>query len=230
MTSTGRYALFFTPAPGSALQWFGECWLEREPEAAADLLGCALPPADLARFTASPRRYGFHATLKAPFELGSQASQAALGEALLAFAAEVPMIQGPPLRLSTMGPFAALRPADAWPDVDRLANLIVEHFDGFRAPLTPADRVRRAAAGLTDNQAALLERWGYPYVFDEYRFHMTLSDSLAPQDQTWLIETLTPVIAPLCREPLRVDAVTLVHQPDRNSRFQPLDRVPLRAG
>lgn len=230
MPPTGRYALFFTPVPGSALQMFGERWLERGPEDAAALLGRAFPPEDLARLTASPRRYGFHATLKAPFELATDATPVALEDALTAFAAEATAIQGPPLQLSALGPFAAFRPAQAWPDIDRLAALAVEHFDRFRAPLTPADRARREAAGLTESQAALLERWGYPYVFDEYRFHMTLSDSLAPQDQARLMEILAPVVAPLCCAPLSVDAVTLVHQPDRSSRFAPVLRVPLRGG
>ena len=230
MPFSGRYALFFTPVPGSPLQMFGERWLERAPEDAADLLGRTFPPEEVARLTASPRRYGFHATLKAPFELATDATPVALEDALRAFAAEALAVQGPPLQLSALGPFAAFRPAQLWPDIDRLAALTVAYFDHFRAPLTPADRARREAAGLTDGQAALLERWGYPYVFDEYRFHMTLSDSLPPRDQARLMETLAPVVAPLCCEPLWVDAVTLVHQPDRSSRFAPVFRVPLRGG
>ena len=230
MPPIGRYALFFTPAPGSALQRFGERWLEREPKDAAELLDGVVPPEDVARLTEAPRRYGFHATLKAPFELVPEASQAALEDALGVLGSEVTAIQGPPLRLSTLGPFAAFRPAEAWPDINRLAALIVERFDCFRAPLTAADRARRGTADLTDTQAALLERWGYPYVFDEYRFHITLSDTLTPRDHERLMETLTRVVAPFRQDPLVIDAVTLVHQPDRDSRFVPVMRMPLRAG
>ena len=230
MPPTGRYALFFTPIPGSALQRFGESWLEREPEDAADLLDGRVTSEDVARLTEAPRRYGFHATLKAPFELVPEASQAALEDALGVFGSEISAIHGPPLQLSTLGPFAAFRPAEAWPAINRLAALIVERFDRFRAPLTAADRARRGAAGLTDAQAALLDRWGYPYVFDEYRFHITLSDMLTPQDHERLMATLTEVVAPFCQDRMVIDAVTLVHQPSRDSRFAPVVRMPLRAG
>jgi putative phosphonate metabolism protein len=228
MPAEGRYALFFTPAEGSPLAAFGRRWLEREPEDAARMVGGALSPEEAARFTAAPRRYGFHATLKAPFAVPPGGNAQALRDAVRDFAREVAPVQGPPLELSVLGAFVALRPSGVAQDIDRLAATVVDRFDRFRAPLSGEDRRRRESVGLTPNQAALLERWGYPYVFEEFRFHMTLSDALEPAERNRLIEALGPVVAPLCREPLVIDAVTLVHQPDRESRFAPVERASLR--
>jgi putative phosphonate metabolism protein len=228
MPASPRYALFFTPAHASPLGEFGARWLEGDPAEAAAMIGGALSPEETARMTASPRRYGFHATLKAPFELASDAGASALEELLRAVAHELQPVKGPPLDLSVLGLFVALRPSGAAQDIDRLAAAVVERFDRYRAPLSEEDRRRREAAGLTSTQAALLDRWGYPYVFEEYRFHMTLSDALDPADRRRLIEALGPVVAPLCRDPLVIDAITLMRQPDREARFEPVVRVPLR--
>lgn len=229
MPAYGRYALFFTPPEGSALKAFGERWLERSPEEASALIGGALSPEEVARMTASPRRYGFHATLKAPFSVMPRGDGLALRDRLYDFAREIAPVKGPPLELSTLGAFVALRPSGASQDIDRLGAAMVARFDRFRAPLSDDDRQRREAAGLTELQAAMLDRWGYPYVFEEYRFHMTLSDALGPEDRERVMAALAPVVEPLCREPLVIDAVSLVHQADREGNFALIERVPLRA-
>ena len=51
-------------------------------------------------------------------------------------------------------------------------------FNAYRAPLSAADRERRIKAKLSPRQIELMDQWGYPYVLDEYRFHMTLTGAL----------------------------------------------------
>ena len=67
-----RYALYYAPPPGTALAAFGARWLGRDPdgaEAPASPELARVTPGEWRRAVALPRRYGFHATLKAPFSL-----------------------------------------------------------------------------------------------------------------------------------------------------------------
>ena len=41
---------------------------------------------------------------------------------------------------------------------------------------------RAPRRGLSERQIELLDAYGYPYVFEEFRFHMTLTDRLADSD------------------------------------------------
>ena len=67
-----RYAIYFTPPEASALAAFGASAIGYCAASGRDV---ALPDspfhdrADAMALTEEPRRYGFHGTLKAPFEL-----------------------------------------------------------------------------------------------------------------------------------------------------------------
>ncbi|PIK70910.1 phosphonate metabolism protein, partial [Methylobacterium frigidaeris] len=114
MTGTPRYALYFTPKPGSNLARFGNAVLGYDNHTGAEIprLGGM---ADLAGVTDSPRRYGFHATLKAPMRLHSGATEAGLLEAAATLAADHPPVPVGPLRVATLGAFTALIPESAPP-------------------------------------------------------------------------------------------------------------------
>ena len=59
-----------------------------------------------------------------------------------------------------------------------LADAAVDAFEPFRAPPSPAERLRRNPDAMTPRQRALFERYGYPYVRELFRFHMTLTGPL----------------------------------------------------
>ena len=217
-----RYALFFVPRPETALAAFGKAWLE------ADDLGVeVLDPALHRRVTATPRRYGFHATLKAPFRLAAGQTSTALREAVVAFAQTQPAPAPLPLALRPLSGFLALVPAHDAPDVAALAQACVEAFEAFRAPLNEAELQRRRASRLTERQDSYLQRWGYPYVAEEFRFHMTLTDRLSEEESSLVEPALSSLVSPLIREPLRIDAVALVHQEDAESVFTVVERFSL---
>jgi len=131
--------------------------------------------------TVTARSYGFHATLKPPFRLAPGRSLDDLVSAVDQLAARVPSVWIPRLRLDLLGSFFALLPGTE-PDADTplraVADAVVTDLDAFRAPLTDEDRARRNPDALTARQRELLERWGYPHVLDEFRFHLTLTDRI----------------------------------------------------
>lgn len=176
MNAVHRYAIYFAPAAGHPL-WDAGCrWLQRDPSSPDT--GWAEP---VRPHIGEPRRYGFHATLKPPFRLREPWSETALLGAVARLASRTPAFEMPALKVAMLGRFLALRPVAEVPGehpLRRLADACVTELDTFRAPPTEEERVRRSALALTPPQQALLERHGYPYVLEEWRFHMTLTHSL----------------------------------------------------
>ena len=105
----------------------------------------------------------------------------------------------------------------------------MREFDRFRAPADAAELAKRRAAGLTKRQDELLMRWGYPYVMDEFRFHLTLTGKLADPMREALSRALASLTAPLCAAPVPVRDIVVFHQPDRGAAFRVLARCPLAA-
>lgn len=216
---SARSAIYFAPAPGSALEAFGCTWLGR------GLDGARLPqpvvdgiePARLTEITRSPRHYGFHATLKAPFGL-AQGRSGALEEAVAAFAsARTPFEIA--LRVGSLGGFIAFLAAEPFAALDALAADCVEAFDRFRAPLTEAEIARRRASGLSPRQDAHLLRYGYPYVLDDFRFHMTLTERLHAPERDHVLAILAERAQGICAAPLTIDAISIFEQSSRDAPF-----------
>ncbi len=223
-----RYAIYYAPAPGDPLAAFGARWLGRDAATGQNVPQPVLPGLDLAPLTLSARLYGFHATLKAPFALAEGRTPATLTASLAEFALTAAPVAAPPLRPAVLDGFIALIPDAACPALDALAAEIVRRFDPFRAPLPEAERERRLASGLTSRQIALLDRWGYPFVMEQFRFHMTLTDRLDGALQDRVLAALAPEAARFRATPLPIDALALFHQPDRNSPFRIISRHALQ--
>lgn len=225
----GRYAIYFAPTPRSALGRFGQAWLGACTADAKPPRPPGISAARMDAIIAEPRVYGFHATLKPPFALVEGRDEADLDHALTTFAATRVSVRAPELRLTQLDGFWALTLAQPSEAVDRLAADCIVRFDPFRKPPSDDELKRRRRAGLSQSQEALLLRWGYPYVFDEFRFHMTLTARLAGVEAALLGQRLAPLVEPLCRRPLRVDAVALFHQPAAGARFRLIRRYPLQS-
>lgn len=208
MTVWRRFAAYWAPEPGP-LAAFCAAWLGRDAEtgralAHPPLRGLPRPAAEL---TAEPRVYGLHATLKPPFRSG--AGEAEIAAALEALAAGLAPVEAPPLRFARLGGFLALVPSGESPALSALAMALVEGLDRHRLPPPEAELARRRAAGLTARQEALLARWGYPYVGPEFRFHVTLTGRLAPEEAAAVEAALAPALAPLLPPALAVREVAL---------------------
>src|SRR5687767_2649966 len=200
MSGSQRYAIYHMPPAGAPLYRFGAAMVGYDAFAANDL---DHPPQALQAFgdwhalTADPRKYGFHATLKAPFLLADGTSEASLCKAFDRFAEtprEVPTI-APVVR--AIGSFIAVVPDSAVAPLAQLADACVTAFEPFRAPLTEYDRQRRLKSPLTPRQIEHLDRWGYPYVFEEFRFHMTLTGSLPAEKRQVVLPFLQAEFAGL---------------------------------
>ncbi|HXZ02429.1 MAG TPA: DUF1045 domain-containing protein [Stellaceae bacterium] len=220
--SAARYAIYWAPPGDCTLSHLGAAWLGRD---AATDRRLDRPAIDgfseeaLAAITAEPRRYGLHATLKPPFRLAQGRSAAELEAALARFAAQRSPVALPALRLKRIGRFIALAPRAREAAIDALAAAAVEAFDGFRAPADAAELARRRAARLTPAQQANVARWGYPYVMEEFRFHVTLTGPLDDAVAARLEPPLAALFAPAIAAPPAIAEIALFIEPEPGAPF-----------
>ena len=226
-----RHAIYYMPDPASPLWSLASSWLGRDAASGKSLQRPALPAlaqVNLDRLTAGPRHYGFHATLKAPFEPASERSEGALLAALDAFAATRAAFDVQ-LEVGALGDFLALRlaqPSDAMVD---LHAACVRDLDDYRQPISAHDLARKRQGKLTPAQDAYLVRWGYPYVFEHFRFHMTLTSRIANDAARAPIrDALAAMFAPQLAMPHRVSGIALFGQVDRDAPFDVIQWFPLR--
>lgn len=217
-----RYAIYFTPDRDDPLTRVAASWLGRDPFTDTQVAAPAvstLTPAEIAYQTASARRYGFHATLKAPFHLAADATETELEDAVASFAATADRILLPGLVPARLDGFIALVPGAPAPDLDRFAGDIVSRFDRFRAPLTEADIKRRNPDALDPAGFRNLLQWGYPYVFESFRFHMTLTGRVSDADLPRVREAIDEVFAATLQRPAIIDGLALFVEPEPGAPF-----------
>ena len=229
-----RYAIYYAPDVNDPLWRFGCDCIGYDAEAGTD---CAVPqsptlsPEDWLSHTQEPRRYGFHATLKAPFHLAEGTAEHDLIESLAQFAAARKAFHLQDMDVRAIGNFVALSPLNPDEDLQALARDCVTHFDRFRAPLSESDMARRLATPLTPRQKELLQAWGYPYVMEQFRFHMTLTSSLPDSVRaTMVVELGRRYREEVRRVDLLIDGIALFRQDTRDSRFRIIQRFSFNSG
>jgi len=217
-----RYAIYYAPPPGSDLEVFGHSWLGRdhmtgEPVEQPTLDG--IDAVEQVEITRSARHYGFHATLKAPFELVEGGDPNGLYAKARNFAAIRKKFEAPPLQIAKISKWIAFTfsaPSDA---MSKLAADCVRDFEDFRRPLSEADIERRRKSGLSVRQDEQLLAFGYPHIFDDFQFHMTLAGPLEPARQEEIYQQLLAISPPFQESPFIVDAISIYEQASRDQPF-----------
>jgi putative phosphonate metabolism protein len=220
---TYRYAIYAAPAPGSALANHAAAWLGRDALSGLPRpqpLPQSMQMDTLVAITREADRYGFHGTLKPPFQLAEGRDEAALVAALEAYGAHTAPVDLGLLSVQDLSGFIALRPIESPPALLALAADIVEAFDGFRRPPDTTELARRRAHGLTPAQETNLERWGYPYVMDDFRLHFTLTSRLPSAERAPLIGWLARYFAPVLERPFVIDTLWLFVEPEPGAPFR----------
>jgi hypothetical protein len=226
-----RVAIYAAPDPQSdwwlrGSEWLGRCAAQRSErkQPAIDDLSAD----QLTQLTAEPRRYGWHATLKAPFRLAPGEDMASLREGLAKIARDHQAFVLDRLEVARLDGFLALRPRHAPTALDALANDCVRRLQPLAAALDETELARRRRKPLTPEEDALMLAWGYPWVLHRFKFHFSLTGpihGLAEEKVTQLqhaaaerFETLPPLI---------VDRLSLFVEPCPGADFECVEQLAL---
>jgi hypothetical protein len=228
-----RYAIYFAPPRGSALWGFGNSWLGRDVETGEELRRPAiigLEDVDIDELTSSPRLYGFHATIKPPFRLSNPFDLGDLVKSLEEFAAARKSFECSLAGPSEIGNFIAFALGYASAEMDSLASEAVEFFDLYRSPLTDKELRKRRSVSLTSRQEENLQNWGYPYVKEDFRFHMTLTNAVKTVAlRSRLKEALSDAAQTAgVIGPTEISGLALYEQPGLGMPFKLLRRFPFQ--
>ncbi len=219
---TERFAIYYAPSATSNLWERAATWLGRDASDGTLLSGAVagIERGRLLNLTQSANRYGFHATIKAPMALAEGMSEAELREALGAFVGQHEPFSLGRLRLAPLQGFLALMAEKETERLQDFAAHVVEAFEPFRAPMSTRDRAARAGKGLSERQMELLDGYGYPYVFEEFRFHMTLTDRLAEDEAQEIVQAASTWFGPVLEDEVILDRLCLFHEPDAGKPFR----------
>lgn len=175
-------------------------------------------------YVEAPRRYGFHATLKAPMRLCEKYTYGDLQQAAEQISSQLTPVALGELKLKRIGRFLALVATEkVHPAVSELASVCVTELDYLRASLNDAERNKRK--NLSSTEEANLERWGYPYVGDQFRFHMTLTSAL---DEETLKEAREELSRRVPTSHIKIDSICIFGDPGDTRPFSLLERFDLR--
>ncbi len=217
-----RYAIYWTPEPGSALADFGARWFG----AGAETFG--LPPELAGRAARNPAKYSLHATLKAPFRLREGTSERELREELDAFCTVRRGPVGGAFELARFQGYLGLVLSSGAADLDWLAAECVTRFDRYRAPLNGSDREKRDLPAFSPEERAFFETFGYPYVLSAFRFHVSLAGPLEDAELDDVAAALRPHLAPFMTGPVRIESVSLLGEPHGGGVFEFVSRHRFR--
>jgi hypothetical protein len=180
-----RYAVYFTPSVGTDWHEAGSRWLGRYASSGQSVAQPrieGIAASTFAALTEDPRRYGWHATLKAPFRLAKGMDEDALAQSMRQLADTMTAFSLPTLRAGLIRNFLAVRPEGDLKKINAIARACTTALHQFVEPLTPSELQRRRNVGLTAEQDRLLMQWGYPWVLDQFQFHFSITSSLNQVD------------------------------------------------
>jgi putative phosphonate metabolism protein len=221
-----RVAIYYAPLPEDPLTPLSSSWLGRDPVTNAPVPQPSLD--GISELTAEPRLYGFHATLKPPMRLAEGTDWRGFVAAVRSMAADIAPFALPPLVVGDLYGFLALRETTPCRQLQALADACVERVDSFRAPTSDDELARRRRAKLSAEQDAMLVRWGYPYVFNAWFFHMTLTRRLSDAEKAMVLPVAEAWFAPVLSVPRMVEDICLFTQTSPGATFTLAERFRLR--
>jgi len=229
MTPFERYAVYFVPEENDDIltladAWFGRCTLTGTSKIPPLFSG--FPQNRIEAITERPSRYGFHATLKAPFRPAQGVGLKEIARAVEKLADGLPVGPRLKLKLDVLDDFLALRPIGDDSAIHAVANACVTRLDHLRAPMTAEEYQHRTKSPMSEQQKSFLHSWGYPHVLAQFRFHMSLTRRLHPVEISPLFNVLDSYFRDALLRPLRMKNLTIVGDRGEGLPFEVLERIP----
>ena len=162
--------------------------------------------------------------MKAPFSLAEGLSEGGLAGAVKALAAGLAPVEIT-LELARLGSFFALVPKGDTEALNRLAGACVLELEAFRAPISAVEYERKLRPNLSERRLENLKRWGYPHVFDDFRYHLTLTGPVVQGAREAVVNQLEAALPDL-GAPHAITSLCLCGE-DAAGQFHVIQRFPL---
>ena len=134
-----RYAIYYAPIENCELDVFGKCWLGWDPYKGEEITKSyplKLPNLQkFSRFVLTPKQYGFHGTIKAPFRLKDGYTYNDLENKVCEISKQIHSFHLDELIIKKLGNFIALIPTNNL-KINAVSNKFVEGLDYLRDDLT----------------------------------------------------------------------------------------------
>ena len=227
---TQRFAIYFAPEIDSNLHSIGSQWLGRDSSSGKSIMQPNIKGISSSYFysvTKTPRRYGFHATLKAPFRLNKEFTLKDLCSQIQRLSA-LSKTFSIRLKVRKLGNFIALMMDPNEQKMQNLASNLVENLDYFRAPLHQEEIDKRRMSTLTIREDKNLLNWGYPYVFNDFRFHITLTERIqCKSDREFMVSAASSHFSGSLENTIKVSSISLFVQESSEADFLQIQQFAL---
>lgn len=223
-----RYAVYYAPSTGSALHslgvnlfgWDAHSGVFVDPTSHNTLPKCVTESIE------KPKKYGLHGTLKPPFRFRQNVRYQNFRQTLAEAMEDHRSFTLPKFEVTILGSFCALTLVESSPALVALSATSVQAVDDFREPPDAQELERRRAVGLNETQEQNLKLWGYPYVMSEFRFHITLTGRLSPDDLSEAQQALSAYLADALDERHSINDVCIFGEA-ADGHFHLIERIAL---
>jgi len=224
-----RFAIYYLPSESNLLSNFASSWFGWNPHLGMEVSYPVWKNLNfnIAELTSEPGKYGLHGTLKPPFPLAKQENFEELRVAILKLSRSIKKFKIPSITLRVIDGFIAIVPTIRNERIDYLAEKCVKELDDFRGPESLENIKKRRSVGLSERQENHLRRWGYPYVLDDFNFHLTMTEKLRPEVSERVFLVLASKLESVLMAPLLVDKIFLCGESVENGKFKVIEKFSL---
>lgn len=236
MTNYKRVAIYFLPKKNSSLENFGKNLLGRDINKKKKIsltrrqkyfINRGFTYFDeLKDYCEEPAKYGFHATLKAPFRLKRNVKTKNFYDVISHIAAQHSRFKIKGLKIVYSKKFTFITSRKPNKLLINLENDLVKHLDTFRAELNKTEIKKRIPDSLTFKQNKYLKEWGYPFVFDQFKFHMTLMNQNNNKLSNKQKLELEKLIYKISNNVIEFNEISLLGE-NKNGHFEEIKRFKL---
>lgn len=236
MTNYKRVAIYFLPKKNSSLENFGKNLLGRDINKKRKISLTRRQKYfinrrftyfdELKDYCEKPAKYGFHATLKAPFRLKRNVKTKDFYDVISHIAAQHSRFKIKGLKIVYRKKFTFITSRKEIKSLINLENDLVKHLDTFRAELNKTEIKKRNPDSLTFKQNKYLKEWGYPFVLDQFKFHMTLMNQNNNKLSNKQKLELEKLIYKISNNLLEFNEISLLGE-NKNGYFEEIKRFKL---
>jgi hypothetical protein len=168
-----------------------------------------------------------HGTLKPSFELSPHTTEQELLTVATLVCRGLAPLKLPALELGEIANIVSLVLEASSVELENFATYCVRAFDGYRRALTPDQEEVFRKNRLTVHQEQMLEHWGYPYVNEEFDFHISLTDPIPDERERHRVkDVLEGIAAPVLRKPLIMRELAVFKQNGTQESMSVIARIP----